>query len=215
MSLIDDEITWNIIGGNGFCSFKYFSKNQYFCKNDLNITGFCSKQSCPLSNSKYATVIEKNGEIYLYIKDRLNLRFPDKLWKKFILSRNFMKSLQELDLILNFWPKFFVHKTKYKLTKLHQILIRRKINNIRNKYIFTGKKKKKILNKIQESKIIENIKFENLIEKELLYRFNLGMYGNLYSKKPIQIWKSNSLKIQNSITEIKKTKFVKKIAIPV
>ena len=215
MSLLGDEITWNIIGRKGFCSFKYFSKNQYFCKNDLNITGFCSKQSCPLSNSKYATVIEKNGEIYLYIKDRLNLRFPDKLWKKFILSRNFMKSLQELDLILNFWPKFFVHKTKYKLTKLHQILIRRKINNIRNKYIFTGKKKKKILNKIQESKIIENIKFENLIEKELLYRFNLGMYGNLYSKKPIQIWKSNSLKIQNSNTEIKKTKFVKKIAIPV
>ena len=215
MSLLGDEITWNIIGRKGFCSFKYFSKNQYFCKNDLNITGFCSKQSCPLSNSKYATVIEKNGEIYLYIKDRLDLRFPDKLWKKFILSRNFMKSLQELDLILNFWPKFFVHKTKYKLTKLHQILIRRKINNIRNKYIFTGKKKKKILNKIQESKIIENIKFENLIEKELLYRFNLGMYGNLYSKKPIQIWKSNSLKIQNSNTEIKKTKFVKKIAIPV
>ena len=71
------------------------------------------------------------------------------------------------------------------------------------------------MNKIQESKIIENIKFENLIEKELLCRFNLGMYGNLYSKKPIQIWKSNSLKIQNSITEIKKTKVVKKIAIPV
>ena len=98
MSLLGDEITWNIIGRKGFCSFKYFSKNQYFCKNDLNITGFCSKQSCPISNSKYATVIEKNGEIYLYIKDRLNLRFPDKLWKKFILSRNFMKSLQELDL---------------------------------------------------------------------------------------------------------------------
>ena len=71
------------------------------------------------------------------------------------------------------------------------------------------------MNKIQESKIIESIKFENLIEKELLHRFNLGMYGNLYSKNPIQIWKTNSLKIQNSITKIKKTKFATKIAIPV
>jgi len=190
MNSSKDDLIWSIIGKNYFCSYKFYSKNQNFCKNEFNTTGFCSRQSCPLSNSKYATVIQKNGEIYLYIKDTLNTRYPDKLWKKYILSRNFTKSLQELDLILNLWPKFFVCKIKHKLTKLYQILIRKKIIGMKKKSMEKIDIKKTFLNKLKESSLITKIKFENLIEKELLHRFNLGVYGDLYPYTYIRKWMS-------------------------
>lgn len=204
MDTPNDDLIWSIIGKNNFCSYKFNSKSQNFCKSEFNTTGFCSRQSCPLSNSKYATVIQKNGEIYLYIKDSLNDHYPDKLWKKFILSRNFTKSLQELDLILNLWPKFFVYKIKQKLTKLYQILIRKKINSMKKKPIKQIDKKKNFKNKITESSLLNKIKFEKLIELELLHRFNLGVYGDLYPSGYIRKWRKSLKQEQYSMIFKKK-----------
>ena len=98
-----DDLIWGVIGNKGFCSFKFLSKGQNFCKNEYNVSGFCSKQSCPLSNSKYATIIEKNGEFFLYIKSNINLRYPDRLWKKFMLDN---KNLQiNFDLLQKLFNK--------------------------------------------------------------------------------------------------------------
>ena len=45
--------------------------------------------------------------------------------------------------------------------------------------------------KTKETKLIRKIKFENLVEKELLHRFNLGIYGGLYHRNFIQTWKQS------------------------
>mmetsp|Transcript_51275 Transcript_51275/g.104275 ORF Transcript_51275/g.104275 Transcript_51275/m.104275 type:complete len:216 (-) Transcript_51275:3518-4165(-) len=186
---IKDDLIWETIGGEKFCSFKFSTQKQFFCKNELNLTGFCSKQSCPLSNSRYATVVEKNGIIVLYQKDNKNLNFPDKSWKKIILSRNYLKAIQQLDSNLAFWPKFLVHRIKQKLTKLTQVLIRKRINGIKKKIIPDKNVPSILYKRNDEYKKLKKIKIQKIIEHELINRLNFGVYGNIYSPCPIQTWR--------------------------
>ena len=63
-----DDMIWQIIN-NEFCSFKakLRMEKQTFCRNPYNVTGLCSRRNCPLANSRYATVREEKGKVFLYV----------------------------------------------------------------------------------------------------------------------------------------------------
>jgi hypothetical protein len=67
--------------------------------NEHNVSGFCSKQSCPLANSRYATIRSDpaTGSLYLYIKAIERSHLPSRWWQKIKLPRNYVKALEIVD----------------------------------------------------------------------------------------------------------------------
>lgn len=60
-----DELIWQVIY-HGHCSFKAkVAEETTFCRNPYNVTGLCNRVSCPLANSRYATVREEKGKLLL------------------------------------------------------------------------------------------------------------------------------------------------------
>ncbi|KAG5565034.1 hypothetical protein RHGRI_001048 [Rhododendron griersonianum] len=118
-----DEVIWQVIRHN-HCSFMTKITTGNFCRNPYNVTGICNRSSCPLANSRYATIRDHEGVFYLYMKTIERAHMPNKLWERVKLPRNYEKALEIIDKHLMYWPKYLVHKTKQRLTKMTQMRIR-------------------------------------------------------------------------------------------
>lgn len=128
--MASDEIVWQYINQN-FCAFKIRTPNNQkqtnFCRNEYNVTGLCNRQSCPLANSRYASVRphpEKPNVLYLYMKTVERAHLPNRMWEKIRLPSNYQKALAMIDEKLMYWPEFLKHKAKQRLTRLTQVAIR-------------------------------------------------------------------------------------------
>ncbi|ORZ10909.1 ribosomal L28e protein family-domain-containing protein, partial [Lobosporangium transversale] len=158
---------WQVINQQ-FCSYKVKTPTGNFCRNEYNATGLCNRQSCPLANSRYATVREQNGVIYLF-------------WEKIKLSKNYAQALEQIDKELIYWPNFSIHKCKQRLTEITQYLIKMrklKLKADERPKLVGIKKKVERREARREAKAEAAARLDKAIEKELLDRLKSHAYGD-------------------------------------
>ncbi|PSR78821.1 ribosomal L28e protein family-domain-containing protein [Coniella lustricola] len=197
--MASDEIVWQYINQN-FCAFKIRTPNNQkqtnFCRNEYNVTGLCNRQSCPLANSRYASVRphpDKPSVLYLYMKTVERAHLPNRMWEKIKLPSNYQKALAMIDEKLMYWPEFLKHKAKQRLTRLTQVAIRmRKIaaeeDRLGEKLVPKLAPKVKHREAARERKAEAAAKLERTIERELLERLRQGAYGDQPLNVSQKIW---------------------------
>lgn len=171
-------------------------KQQNFCRNEYNVTGLCNRQSCPLANSRYATIRPnpETGTLYLYMKIVERAHMPSKMWERIKLSQNYAKALEQIDERLIYWPKFLIHKAKQRLTRLTQVAMRtRKLakeeERLGEKLVPKLAPKVRRREETRERKAEAAAKLDRAIERELIDRLRSGAYGDQPLNVEEGVWK--------------------------
>ncbi|WZZ33156.1 hypothetical protein YC2023_016557 [Brassica napus] len=168
-----DEVIWQVIR-HKHCSYMAKIETGIFCRNPYNVTGICNRSSCPLANSRYATIREHESVFYLYMKTIERAHMPKNLWERVKLPRNYEKALETIDKHL--------HKIKQRLTKMTQMRIRmRKLALKTREKIMTTPRRDMKRESRREEKAIKAAVLDKAIETELLERLKKGIYGDIYN----------------------------------
>uniref|UniRef100_A0A0E0FW82 Protein MAK16 homolog n=1 Tax=Oryza nivara TaxID=4536 RepID=A0A0E0FW82_ORYNI len=177
---MSDDVIWHCIRHN-HCSFMAKITTGIFCRNPYNATGICNRSSCPLANSRYATIRDHDGIFYLYMKTAERAHHPNKLWERVKLPRNYEKAIEVINRHLEFWPKLLVHKIKQRLTKMTQYRIRmRKLRLKVREKLMTMPRKQTQRDLRRMAKAEHAAQIEKAIQRELKERL-CGDDGMIYS----------------------------------
>ncbi|KAL3748948.1 hypothetical protein ACJRO7_010094 [Eucalyptus globulus] len=159
-----DEVIWQVIRHN-------------HCR-------ICNRSSCPLANSRYATIHDRDDTInskYMFSLSTMQMSFtwymksieraqmPDKLWERVRLTRNYEKVLEIIDEHLMYWPEFLVHKTKKRLTKMTQMRIRMRKVALKTREARREEKAEKVA------------VLDKSVDKELLECLRKGVCDDIYN----------------------------------
>ncbi|KAB2000338.1 hypothetical protein ES319_D12G224600v1 [Gossypium barbadense] len=206
-----DEVIWQVIR-HKHCSFMSKITTGIFCRNPYNVTGICNRSSCPLANSRYATIRDHDGVFYLYMKTIERAHKPNDLWERVKLPRNYEKALELIDKHLMYWPKLLVHKIKQRLTKMTQMRIRmRKLALKTREKIMTTPRKEKKREARREEKAEKAAVLDKAIEKELLARLENGIYDGIYNlpfNKFLQTLDTDDLQAEDENEEESEVEYV-------
>merc|ERR1712118_371586 len=178
--LQNDEVIWLILNQQS-CSFKLKTQSQNFCRNLYNVSGLCNRSSCPLANSRYATIRENNGYCYLLLKTSDRAHMPSTMWRKIRLKKNYAEAMAQIEKKLQFWPKFLLHKNKQRLTSITQYLIRiQQLLRMTATILATNCVEHVKKNKRREPKAKVEARLQTTIKKDLLARLQAGTYSDIY-----------------------------------
>ena len=102
------------------------------------------------------------------------------------MPRNYQKALELIDEHLEFWSKFQRHKCKQRLTKLHQMIIRKRKLKISDSHtqeqLVRINKKFEKRERNREANALKAAQVERAIEKELVNRLKVGtFYKDIYN----------------------------------
>jgi len=179
-----DKRVWEAIGNKKTCSFKLDTKLDTLCKNVYNVTGMCNEFSCPLANTKYATVRSIDNEMYLFIKEPEMCNRPKNMYEKIKLSKVYAEAIQEIERNLEFWDAEVIHKCKQRLTKLTEYHERVEYFKEHGDVdLMVRKTKMNRREKLRALKALNSINFEKEIGDELMTRLQSGIYGEENKEK--------------------------------
>lgn len=173
-----DRTVWESIGNKKSCSFKMDSKIETLCRNKYNVTGICNEFSCPLANTKYATIRSIEGRLYLFIKEPERIHTPAKMYEKILLNEDYKEALKEIEYNLEYWNKDIIHKCKQRLTKLteyHERIREAEEKGMTELVPRTTKMNRR--EKIRALRALNTLNFEKGIGDELMLRLKSGIYG--------------------------------------
>ncbi|KAF9763762.1 Protein mak16 [Nosema granulosis] len=201
-----DETLWKTIGGKKFCAFKKKANDDYLCRNKNNVTGLCNAFSCPLANTKYATVRCEEEELYLYVKEPERIHTPNEQFEKIKLSKNYEEGLKQIEKELEFFDAKLIHKCKQRHTKLTEYLERLEyFKEHGRKEFMVRKRKMNKREKLAALQCLEDLDFEKEIGEELMLRLESGVYGEEMKDK---YHKAHEKYLQEKAKEGKKKKYV-------
>lgn len=177
----NDDLTWEVV--KKVCAFRQQRKAQTrFCRHPMNVDALCRRQSCPLANSQYATVIDRKKGLCLYIRYPEKVYTPRYQWKRVPLSKNIIEAGQTIEDELCFWPEFFKRKCRRRLLRFDEIANNKRTMKlyVRQKLVAIHPKQERNFKK-RERKALTAAKLEKTLIKNLLNRLKAGTYGTKYN----------------------------------
>ena len=175
-----DALVWEILNYEN-CCFRVKTDTLTFCRNDENVTGICSRKSCSLANSQYATVNLVKGKLILRNKTAERAHMPNRMWEKIELPEDPVEANKIIDAELQYWDSWLIKKVKFRYSRLRDTLermreMRQKEGEVKQTTI---KKKIEKRNASREKRALKVAYVEDTVKQALKKRLADGVYDGI------------------------------------